>query len=807
MGTKTPIRCAPGGGSVMIWAAFGYTGQSSIFFLEGRMDSQGYIRLLRDYFAPQMLRCAVNPVIFMQDNASIHTSNATKAWLDAHFPWHRNWPAKSPDLNPIENMWGYLARNVYRDNKQYATVNELKEAIMRCWYEITPEMRHKLIDSMPDRCVRVIAGDGKGIVLHIFEVACNKRGYKGLVKKLYREFMIMGVVSFAITIASEAYNLPDDQCDTNNFNERVHEEVLYSHSYRGLESVEATAGDDHHNVTANLHEAGEYVCNEYTLRYSFILLMLVTMYLCIVLYFSEVYMQRLISVVLRLQDRVIHPENYTDLLHEPHHDDCDDRSDNGRVVSGGGYQVVETNNSVSTSHTSVVRSPRAGNTSSKNSPQQQNVSGKHSSVQLSPSSPRSFKEKAGRVQSGRFTFCPDTLLENLENVNNVNSGGGAKHHRAHNRTMTVRDGQSFFGSSVSLNPQPVSQSNLNFDVDDLVGDIEMNLQAQHQHGLSNSSINEGGMSPRNQHGHLAKQSSTFSTGTYSPHPVKTHIKQKGPQNRRIQYLDCLENLMNLEFDFHKNLAHRMSITSDTGSAGGALSPGGVRRDHLIPVQTPQDPATLQPDNTAANTANNKLVPPTPTHKSSLSGLPSLSILTNLTGGGGAHSTLPPSGHARGASVSGGDQAPHLSATGRANSLRGSVNGDEPVKLFTNKAGSVSSELSGHDLRARFQRIQTLNNDLRETRLSVESELRKEESGSFQPENGFIAAAANVSTRLRSNSKFFATLIPTAARDKERERRGSAEDEEAAAGGGHDHDHTLAGHHGIASPPHVPHRSR
>ena len=38
------------------------------------------------------------------------------------------WPARSPHLNPIENVWGVLAREVYSNGKQYFSVQELKDA-------------------------------------------------------------------------------------------------------------------------------------------------------------------------------------------------------------------------------------------------------------------------------------------------------------------------------------------------------------------------------------------------------------------------------------------------------------------------------------------------------------------------------------------------------------------------------------------------------------------------------------------------------------------------------------------------------
>ena len=39
------------------------------------------------------------------------------------------WPSRSPDINPIENPWGILTREVYASGKQYSNVKELKRGI------------------------------------------------------------------------------------------------------------------------------------------------------------------------------------------------------------------------------------------------------------------------------------------------------------------------------------------------------------------------------------------------------------------------------------------------------------------------------------------------------------------------------------------------------------------------------------------------------------------------------------------------------------------------------------------------------
>lgn len=89
-----------GGGSVMVWAAIGWRGKSSIAFLDGSQDSLKYQQTLEEFLLPCAARIGGNRWIFMHDNASIHASASTRQWLADRHIRTQPWPARSPDLPP-----------------------------------------------------------------------------------------------------------------------------------------------------------------------------------------------------------------------------------------------------------------------------------------------------------------------------------------------------------------------------------------------------------------------------------------------------------------------------------------------------------------------------------------------------------------------------------------------------------------------------------------------------------------------------------------------------------------------------------
>lgn len=148
-----------GGGSLMVWAAFESAGTVAIAFVSSKMNSDDYQEVLDEHLTPFWQP----DYVFMQDNATIHKSASTMQYLAHHQIKVLDWPACSPDLNPIENLWGLLVRDVYRNNKQYSSINELKSAILRAWNRINLQTLQNLARSVPRRLVEVVKVSGASI--------------------------------------------------------------------------------------------------------------------------------------------------------------------------------------------------------------------------------------------------------------------------------------------------------------------------------------------------------------------------------------------------------------------------------------------------------------------------------------------------------------------------------------------------------------------------------------------------------------------------------------------------------------------
>ncbi len=143
----------------MIWAAMSSAGVGPLCFLKSTVNAAIYQEILEHFMLPSADKLYGDAdFIFQQDLAPAHTAKGTKSWFTDHGVTVLDWPANSPDLNSIENLWGIVKRKM-RDTRPN-NADDPKAAIKATWASIPPQQCHKLITSMPRGIEAVIKAKG-----------------------------------------------------------------------------------------------------------------------------------------------------------------------------------------------------------------------------------------------------------------------------------------------------------------------------------------------------------------------------------------------------------------------------------------------------------------------------------------------------------------------------------------------------------------------------------------------------------------------------------------------------------------------
>lgn len=169
-GTDAPprLRRQQGGGGVMIWAGIIKNELIGPFRVaEGvKMDSANYCKFLGENFLPWLKTKTAaqrKKMMFMHDNAPSHASKFTAEWLASRGYSEdkvMDWPASSPDLNCIENLWSILKRKVFENGKQFSSKDKLWGAIVEGAKSITPTEIENLTSSMDSRLLTLMQKKG-----------------------------------------------------------------------------------------------------------------------------------------------------------------------------------------------------------------------------------------------------------------------------------------------------------------------------------------------------------------------------------------------------------------------------------------------------------------------------------------------------------------------------------------------------------------------------------------------------------------------------------------------------------------------
>lgn len=148
--------------SVNTWGWISAQGLGICVIVEERLIALIYRDILEHFMLPSVIPVLGNNFVFQHDNCRIHTAGVVRNFLETNGVATLPWPARSPDLNPIENIWGIMAKQI-NDRILPNNREELIQSISDTWHAIPVEYVRNTVLSMPRRLQSVIDSAGAAI--------------------------------------------------------------------------------------------------------------------------------------------------------------------------------------------------------------------------------------------------------------------------------------------------------------------------------------------------------------------------------------------------------------------------------------------------------------------------------------------------------------------------------------------------------------------------------------------------------------------------------------------------------------------
>lgn len=149
-----------GGGSLLVWGGMAMSYRTPLYQVQGNLNGVGYRDdILRPLVLPA-LEAMGTGAILQDDNARPHRARVVNNFLQQQEVIRMDWPARSPDLNPIEHLWDVLGRRLRENHPPAADLNQLFMFLEQEWQAIPQMTPRTLVQSMRLRCLECIEANG-----------------------------------------------------------------------------------------------------------------------------------------------------------------------------------------------------------------------------------------------------------------------------------------------------------------------------------------------------------------------------------------------------------------------------------------------------------------------------------------------------------------------------------------------------------------------------------------------------------------------------------------------------------------------